>query len=550
MAVGGLVVAVVRWWVSHERRIVHMTPDEPGQLAISRFMGRGLRWNMFDHSTWRPLYGTLLAPVTWLTDDPTTWYRGGLVLNAVLGGVSCALLAVLGRRLTRWSWPWCAALATAVALAPALLLTTNWVWSEALVQVTFLGFLLAALRVADTSSWWAGAAMVLCAAAGFATHSRLLVLSVTAAGLVALLAWQRRMPLGRAAALVGVLVVALVAVSRWSQFVVDRVWDAPAPTNTAGGVLARIGKVGPLARTAVGQLWYQLVTTVGFGGLGAITLGRAALRRGRPPSARDARIVLAAVLPVLALSIVFTTDRWRPDHIVYGRYNDVAMAPVVLVGLAAALRASRRRLLVDGAAVAVTTAVCGVVLWATSNEALRATGLLRMMVLGLLPFVETRRLEVAAVGAAAVVVIVVVAGVLALVRPGHVRLAVGVVAVATLLVLGDRRARPVADGALNTWTSAAVVQEVSGDVLPRGVAVRNRLVQDSAVPVNAQRQRAMLYEFYLPFNTMHREGLGEPGEPTPWVFAPVDDQELVTTGAELRWRDPHVAIGLWYDPEP
>lgn len=548
VAAGALVVAVVRWWVSHARRVVHMTPDEPGQLAIARFIGRGLRWNMFDHSTWRPLYGTLLAPVTRLTDDPTTWYRGGLVLNAVLGGVSCALLAVIGRRLTHRPWPVCAALATAVALSPALLLTTNWVWSESLVQATFLGFLLAALRVAERPSGWAGPAMVVLAAAGFATHSRLLVLSITAALLLAFLAWQRHLAVWRAVVLLGGLVVLLAVVSRWSQFVVDRVWDAPAPTNTAGGVLSRIGRVGELARTGVGQVWYQLVTTVGFAGLGAIALGRAVLRRGRPPAPRQACIVLAAVLPVVALSIVFTTDRWRPDHLVYGRYNDVAMAPVVLVGLAAALRTPRRRLLVDAAAVAVVAAGSAVVLWVTSDDALGAPGLLRMMVLGLLPFVESRPLDVAAVGVAAVVLIAVVAGLLALTRPGRMRTAAAAVVVAALLVVGDRRARPVTERALNTWASAAVVQEVSGDVLPRGVPVRNRLVADSAVSVNAQRQRAMLYEFYLPFNTMYREGLSELDEPTPFVFAPVDDRELARRGAELRWRDPHVGVGLWYDP--
>ena len=39
-----LAVGLVRWVTSHERRVIHMVPDEPGQLAIARFVGRGLRW--------------------------------------------------------------------------------------------------------------------------------------------------------------------------------------------------------------------------------------------------------------------------------------------------------------------------------------------------------------------------------------------------------------------------------------------------------------------------------------------------------------------------
>lgn len=541
-------VVAVRWWISRERVIVHMTPDEPGQLAIARFVGRGLRWNMFDHSTWRPLYGTLLAPVTWFTDDPTTWYRAGLVLNALLGGVSCVLLAVLARRLTRRSWPVCAAMAAAVSLSPALLLTTNWVWSEALVQVTFLGFLVAALRFADTRSPAAGAAMVLLAAAGFGTHSRLLVLALTATLLVTYLAWQRRLAVGRAVALLALLALALVAVSRFSQFVVDHVWDDPAPTNTAGGVLGRIGRVGPLARSALGQVWYQLVTTAGFTGLGAIVLVRAARRRAQPPAALDAWIVLATVLPVVALSIAFTTDRWRPDHIVYGRYNDVAMAPVVVLGLAAVLSATRRRLLVDAGAVAAATALIGLVLWATSDAELAAPDVLRMMVLGLAPFVQTSPLDVLAVTAAAVGLIATVAGALALTRRTKARRAVAAVLVAALLALGYARARPVTDSALNTWASASAVQDVSGTLLPRGADVRNRLVPESSVSIGAQWQRAMLYEFYLPFNTMYREGGEQPVDPTPYVFAPLDDPELRKRDAELLWRDPYVSIGLWQEP--
>src|SRR4029079_6494947 len=131
-----------RWWTSHRRVSLHMLPDEPGQLAIARFVGRGQRWNMFDHSTWRPLFGTLLAPTTWFTDDPVTVYRSALAVNAVLGGVSGALLALLAARLTGRSRLVAAALAAAVALSPALLFTTDWVWSEALVQVAFLLFVL------------------------------------------------------------------------------------------------------------------------------------------------------------------------------------------------------------------------------------------------------------------------------------------------------------------------------------------------------------------------------------------------------------------------
>ena len=179
-----ILVVVLRWWTSRHREVFHIRPDEPGQLAIARFVGRGARWNMFDHSTWRPAYGTLISPVTWFTDDPTTQYRAALAVNALLGGVAVVLLAVLAHRLVGRSRTMAAVLAAIAVLAPAVLFTTNWVWSEALVQVVFLLVLLAALRFHDTMATRWGVVMVLAVALGFGTHSRLLPLAGLAVVLV------------------------------------------------------------------------------------------------------------------------------------------------------------------------------------------------------------------------------------------------------------------------------------------------------------------------------------------------------------------------------
>jgi len=57
-------VMMARWWVSRQRRVFHVWPDEPGQLAIARFLGSAGRWSMLDHSTRRPGYGALISPLT------------------------------------------------------------------------------------------------------------------------------------------------------------------------------------------------------------------------------------------------------------------------------------------------------------------------------------------------------------------------------------------------------------------------------------------------------------------------------------------------------
>jgi hypothetical protein len=553
-AVAAVVVGVVRWWTSHRRAVVHMLPDEPGQLAIARFVGRGARWNMFDHSTWRPAFGTLVAPVTWFTDDPVAVYKAALAVNAVLGAVSCVLLALLAARLTGRSRLVAAGMAALVSLSPALLFTTNWVWSEALVQVTFLLFVLAALRFFDAARLAWGLTMVAAAALGFATHSRLLPLAASAVVLIAVLAARRRLRWPTAAALVALLGVLLLAVSRYSRWLVDRIWEAPAPTNTAGGVLERVGDPGALAVSATGQIWYQLVACVGLAGLGTLAVLRVAAggrrrQRGGEPTVTDARILLLTIAPLVGLSIVFMTDRWRPDQIVYGRYNDAVMAPLVIVGLGVLLVAGVRRLLLDGAIVVGAIVVGGVVLRMTSDERLQERGLLRSMVLGLLGYLGHGRLQVLGVTVAAASLTVVLL-VTALAVPRGARTALVGAGAAVLVLAGFVRTRPIVDSALNTWASASSLADVRGTVLPPGAMVRDRIESSGVASKAQQRQRLMLYEFYLPDNTLYRDRETPGGTWTPYVFAPLDDVDLRAARARVVWRDPAAGIALWVERKP
>lgn len=556
-AVAAITVVVVRWWISRERRIFHMWPDEPGQLAIARFIGRGARWNMFEHSTWRPAYGSLVSLATWFTDDPVTVYRAAIGMNAVLGGISCVLLVVLGVRFTQLRGAWCAVLALVLCLAPAMVFTTNYVWSEALVQAGYLAYVVTALRFLDRPSLVRGALLVATAALGFGTHSRLLPLAVVAGVFIAFVMRRGDLDRRRGAGLLVALAASMVAVSRFSRVVVERVWEHPAPTNTAGAVLGRFDEPGAVAISAVGQIWYQLVATAGLAGLGAIALVRASRRSpeaeadvaaGVLPSVRDARALLAIVIPLVGLSMLFMSGFTRPDRIVYGRYSDPVMLPVVLIGLAVLVTASARRLLRDGACIVAALVVCGGVLWLTKDDVLGGNSLLRPMVLGLVAYLRRAPLDVLAVtlAAAAVTALVFAA---ALVPRTRARLALVSVLAVALFAVGYVRTRPVVDSALNSWSNASTLGEVRGVTLDDGVPVRLRIPDRDGTEQTDQRrsqlrQRRAVYEFFLPENPLFLDGALPAGESSPFVFAALDDPQLVGH-AELVWRDPGASIGLW-----
>ncbi|MGH9272730.1 MAG: hypothetical protein ACRDZ2_15840, partial [Ilumatobacteraceae bacterium] len=356
------------------------------------------------------------------------------------------------------------------------------------------------------------------------------------------------------AAILVIGVLAMLAVARYSAWLVDRIWETPTTTNSAEGVAGRLSAPGPITLSLAGQVWYQLVATAGLAGVGAIAVGLAARRRragdlAPRPSPGVARIVLIASSALIVLAVVFMSDRLRPDQIVYGRYNDAVVGPLVVVGVAALVTASQRFLAWSMAAVVAvligTTAV--VEIWRA--DALAEPGIVRAMVLGLAAFTGFDAIDVVAVARWAVIVVVLVAlGAIATRSIG--RRWSFVAALVPLLVVGFARTSHVVEGAMNSWALPAASVDQLRQELPSGEAVRFRVVpnrEDPAASWGDQRLRTMVYQFYLPTNAMTEE-TPDAAVTAGWVFGPVGDPGLTDAGGEVRWRDPRYRIGLWLVP--
>lgn len=550
-------VALARWLFSRDRIVYHLHPDEAGNLAMARWISGGTRWNMFDHSTWRPGLATITAPIYWITDDPTNVFRGVLVVNALLAGVAAVLLAKLALRLTDLSPAGCVVAAGAVALAPPSLSATANAWAESLVTLTFLATLWFLLAFYDRPRMVPGCAAVASAAAGFASHGRLLPL-IPLATLLTVGGFLLRRDWWRSVATLLFAGAAALLSSAWADFVFEHVWDSPADSNTVGDTLERLKKPTEVLEAALGQTWYQLVATLGLFGIGMIVTARSALRRSRAehaaeaPAPVDARVLLALTLPLIGVSWVFMSNRTRSDHLVYGRYTDAIIWPVLVVAIAwvvALRRAERRRdtsWIVATVAIAAFATAGGV--YAFHDIAFSESVGVRPMVAGFLPWLGGRNAipvflltGLAMIGLAAL---------LALARwPGpRSTVLVGVVAVA--LAVAGLRTHDALALRLNIWAAASAVTEIEDGIVPPGEPIGFRFVRDADGPTASwddQRRRGQLYQMYLPDRQFLRDR-GVDDAVGPYVFAPVGDPELVDAGAEVLWTDPRVQIALWREP--
>mgnify|MGYP001812291523 FL=1 len=547
----GAIVAVIRRWTSWGRDEYAIWPDEPAQLAIARFLGGGTRWNMDDHSVWRPLFGTLLAPVHWFTDDPVTVLHVALAMNALLGGVAAALLVIVARRLTPLSPRWAAGAAVVVSATPAVLFTTEFVFAESLVAPLFLGALLATLHLHEAPTLRTGVVAAVLAGAAFGAHSRMLTLTLIVVGVVVLAAARRRIPLRDAALVIGVAALVVAVVEVFTRWLVSRLWDQPSTRNSPAGVAEQIAGGPAVLLSAIGQAWYLLVASIGVIAYGLVVMVRRARGAQGPTPAGDASVVLATVGACFALSVVFMSDRWRSDQLVYGRYNDAVVTPVLVVGIAALLGAiALPRLLRVAAGAATGIMVGGLVLRWFRGEVLSESNGLEPMILGLQPFATSATsIDVIRISALAALLTLALA-VAVTVAAGrnsssHAPAArggiVAVAALSVLLAFGWVRTERIVDRFWDDSGDVSAVQQLRSGVLADGVAVDFHLP-----PGSTSTNRMMLYQFYLPhteFTVVNDPG----GASADLVFARLeaDADTVADPPARLIWLDPRGAYGLF-----
>ncbi|MFW2332349.1 hypothetical protein [Ilumatobacter sp.] len=548
------VVALIRFAYAANRTIFSTFPDEPAQLAVARWLGGGVHWSMFDHNTWQPGFAVLLTPAYWFTDRPETIYRAALVLNALLGGVAAVLLAQLALRMTPIRERQAAAIAVAVAVLPAALAASARAWAEPLITVVVLLALHVALSAVNETSTRHGVYGVVVAGGGYLVHGRLLWLLPFSVILLSIVVWRQRRPTLVFAGAVGAVVV-FASVELFSTWVRRNVWTEPGRTNTVGSTLERLTRPGAVLDSVIGQTWYLLVATAMFAGLGFWVLARAAVGSadGRSICRRsDALVVLGLIVPMIGISMLFMSGRGSPDQLIYGRYNEAVVWPIVAVGIAWAwltIEADRRAdVLTRFALTACGTVALTAVVAVRFGEGLRGPGVVRLMIAG-----------VAVLGdpgsggfpwfVCAISVLLSILVMLAL-DYGRRTPYVGLLLVGAIVLSLGVRSWTVLGRNQNTFADNSTVRAV-GDVVPEGEPLGFKFVpvdEPSLVFLPTQQRLAQIYQMYLPDHPFSVD-TGLDDDVGPYVFAPKANDALVAGGAEVVWLDERSGMALWQEPE-
>jgi hypothetical protein len=562
VAVGAGLTVLLRLWTSWDARAPQVVADETAYLAMSRLLAGGPSWNLGESAPYMPLYSVFIVPADLLGLSPQGTYRWAIVVNAVLAGLTFLAVESLTCRLTRFRRPWATVVALLALSLPALVLTAGVAWSDNLAPLLFALLALCGLRLLDAPTPGRAAVFALVGVVAYASHARFLPLLVVQLGVLAALAVIGRVGRGVAAGLAGAMAVGVVAVNVGSAHLAGELNMVGRETGEFG----RVFHVPALLTSILGQLWYLAVTTGGLAVLGGLLLGRALWSVGRARWRARAGVegsgvetsgvetsgvetsglgelhpgqvvfLVALIGLAFATSAGFMADRPRPDHLVYGRYNDMLVAPLVVLGLGSLVWAPRRRTVIDLVGVAASTVAAAAVVWLGHTDTLREA-FVPYSILGLFPFdpIATQRLRyVTVVGLAGLAAV----GGLAVVSRGRRRPLVLLGGCGVLLMVALLRA----EGAVDRYVRAdpSVSAEVAGVLEPGQPIV-------CAAPAGCPLLEFYRYQFYLPDHPFlivwDEQWKGE-----EVVLAGAgDDQTAVLRrgGYTERWRDVAGGATLW-----
>jgi hypothetical protein len=548
-------VVVIRWAFSAQRATPSLSPDEFSNLGMARLLSGG-RWTNFAVNRFQPGLSLLLAPLFTIVSDPTWQYRAALATGGILGGVGALLLLGVLQRLTSLTHPLGLIVAGGLALSPASLTASGHAWAEPLVTVLFLSVLLLSFRFFDHPRLVTAGGVVVLAGLGYLVHGRLLPLSLVAGVLFS--GWyllRRRWAAGLV--LAGLSVAMILAVQTVADWIFDAAWVFAGDGNTHAAVLRRLTRPDEVLDAALGQIWYLLSASLLLFGFGVAELLRTATGRGPVESfrVRDARLLLLFTLPLVMTSMVFMSARSRPDHLVYGRYNDAVVWPILALGVAWLIcrwdvETTRYRFWVVGVSFALLIEG-GVFLEVFHGPQFASGGTIMEMVAGIDLYVAGTDIQPVRVtvltGLVAAVVIVVRALIDARATSRAVVTVVRCAPVVFIAAAGValHQERGKGEGYAEARAFTKYVGEELADVETIGVAMVPEQVLP-AVGTHLQFSMAMAYEWFTPsvafeFDRGLRDDVG------PYVFAPTNDVPLALNGGVV-WADPIYDIALWVEP--
>lgn len=299
-------------------------PDEAGYIGWAYRLVHGIG----DGLRYLPGYSLLIAPVIAVTNGIRTAFMLIVLVNSVIYGAFSAVCVKLAKEL-KFSDPLICAFA--VALYPSFVLYANLAMSEVLLSLLFVltvyslhGF---SQNVTSLKNWLFP---LFFAAYSCFTHSRAIAILPALFLAMAVTVFSR----GGKKMKIAFSVVCIVAFSGAGGLF----FYLLSHSETVNAVhmleqiknLFAVSGICSFASTLVSQFSYLVMSTFGFVIIGIYYTVKS-VRENKNRTA--AVFVIAAFVFSALVSAVFMYHHERPDHVIYGRYNEYVISGLLLFGI-------------------------------------------------------------------------------------------------------------------------------------------------------------------------------------------------------------------------
>jgi len=329
--------------------------DEFGYWGSAAYLA-GLDWSgiISEIPYYSYGYSLLLVPLFFIFDNPVHMYKAAIVLNGIMLSVSFLLCYDIAKKLAKGvDKKILIVIAFLISMYPAYIAYSSIAWGECLLILNIWLLTWGFTDLNETSSNHKFVLIGFLSMYSYMIHQRALGVLIASMIVVIVMNVLGKINL-KQVLLVALPMIILLFIHIYLKENIQTLLWLNGSGNMTNDYLAQTGKISQifsingflaLVKTSLGHIFYVGAASYLLGYLGLYELLRkagkgtiAAIKSGKTDILSCDQhfplynFLLIAVLLSLAINIIFMINPTRVDHIVYGRYIDMIMGPLVLLG--------------------------------------------------------------------------------------------------------------------------------------------------------------------------------------------------------------------------
>lgn len=284
-------------------------------------------------------FGVVTALGAAITGSIAGAYRFTLLVNFALALVTAFVASRLATRGFGASGRIGLLVGTLVFVAPGTIVSAMFSWAEIAARLAFVCFVMMIMKATASPSSRLLASAGLFTGLMPALHGRFVLLLPITCLIFAWWAWKKHARVVAAGVGIAATFAGFVGSYLLNRFVKSTVYlQSYDQENRLLKRLVNPGLYGAMLRKIAGQTWYLLATSYGLVGVGVVCVGAMLWRaRRRTGVMTDPRLVGFMVILCGTAAVIFTGGLQllygaRGDHHIYGRYVEMTMPALLVLG--------------------------------------------------------------------------------------------------------------------------------------------------------------------------------------------------------------------------